>query len=121
MIGTDIKNGKLRVHAIENIGRSTKKVFVTLPEITDLNSSSGANLQTENTIKAKEITINGSSGALIDIEVTANEIGINASSGANLKISGEAYEAIVAVSYTHLRAHETEADLVCRLLLEKKK
>nr|CUV58836.1 protein of unknown function [Ralstonia solanacearum] len=26
-----------------------------------------------------------------------------------------------AVSYTHLRAHETEADLVCRLLLEKKK
>ena len=27
----------------------------------------------------------------------------------------------IAVSYTHLRAHETEADLVCRLLLEKKK
>ena len=27
----------------------------------------------------------------------------------------------VTVSYTHLRAHETEADLVCRLLLEKKK
>ena len=27
---------------------------------------------------------------------------------------------IKSVSYTHLRAHETEADLVCRLLLEKK-
>ena len=26
-----------------------------------------------------------------------------------------------SVTYTHLRAHETEADLVCRLLLEKKK
>ena len=26
-----------------------------------------------------------------------------------------------AVSYTHLRAHETSQDLVCRLLLEKKK
>ncbi len=25
------------------------------------------------------------------------------------------------VSYTHLRAHETEADLECRTLLEKKK
>ena len=25
-----------------------------------------------------------------------------------------------AVSYTHLRAHETVLDLVCRLLLEKK-
>ena len=27
--------------------------------------------------------------------------------------------ALAAVSYTHLRAHETEADLVCRLLREK--
>ena len=27
---------------------------------------------------------------------------------------------IVAVSYTHLRAHETVLDIVCRLLLEKK-
>ena len=28
---------------------------------------------------------------------------------------------ITPVSYTHLRAHETRHDLVCRLLLEKKK
>ena len=27
---------------------------------------------------------------------------------------------IISVSYTHLRAHETVLDLVCRLLLEKK-
>ncbi len=35
---------------------------------------------------------------------------------------GEAvFEAAHTVSYTHLRAHETVLDLVCRLLLEKKK
>ena len=28
---------------------------------------------------------------------------------------------LIAVSYTHLRAHETPEHLVCRLLLEKKK
>ena len=28
---------------------------------------------------------------------------------------------VYTVSYTHLRAHETVLDLVCRLLLEKKK
>src|SRR5664280_3123314 len=28
---------------------------------------------------------------------------------------------LLSVSYTHLRAHETVLDLVCRLLLEKKK
>ena len=34
-----------------------------------------------------------------------------------------AHEIMIAtpVSYTHLRAHETVLDLVCRLLLEKKK
>ena len=30
-------------------------------------------------------------------------------------------QSLTAVSYTHLRAHETVLDLVCRLLLEKKK
>src|SRR5665648_136546 len=37
---------------------------------------------------------------------------------AKVKISTDG---IIAVSYTHLRAHETRHDLVCRLLLEKKK
>src|SRR5665647_473082 len=31
------------------------------------------------------------------------------------------YQCYYAVSYTHLRAHETDSYLVCRLLLEKKK
>eukprot|EP00657_Telonema_sp_P-1_P000414 TRINITY_DN10792_c0_g1_i1.p1 TRINITY_DN10792_c0_g1~~TRINITY_DN10792_c0_g1_i1.p1 ORF type:complete len:103 (+),score=40.85 TRINITY_DN10792_c0_g1_i1:85-393(+) len=33
----------------------------------------------------------------------------------------DAMECSFTVSYTHLRAHETVLDLVCRLLLEKKK
>ena len=37
---------------------------------------------------------------------------------ANLKSLEHGYK---SVSYTHLRAHETVLDLVCRLLLEKKK
>ena len=31
-----------------------------------------------------------------------------------------AYKSAMSVSYTHLRAHETRGNLVCRLLLEKK-
>src|SRR5450756_2714595 len=31
------------------------------------------------------------------------------------------FEGGITVSYTHLRAHETRHDLVCRLLLEQKK
>ena len=45
--------------------------------------------------------------------------------GENINYKNDGSEKIaygdVAVSYTHLRAHETRHDLVCRLLLEKKK
>src|SRR5450756_2995066 len=34
---------------------------------------------------------------------------------------GDLMSRLTTVSYTHLRAHETRHDLVCRLLLEKKK
>ena len=43
----------------------------------------------------------------------------------SLQFSNEKYKHLsgpsIPVSYTHLRAHETVLDLVCRLLLEKKK
>ena len=39
----------------------------------------------------------------------------------DLKNGSELLKGYIAVSYTHLRAHETVLDLVCRLLLEKKK
>ena len=35
-------------------------------------------------------------------------------------LSGFLAVGYLAVSYTHLRAHETDSYLVCRLLLEKK-
>ena len=38
-----------------------------------------------------------------------------------LKPGYQAATLVTPVSYTHLRAHETVLDLVCRLLLEKKK
>ena len=37
------------------------------------------------------------------------------------KVGQDGVVTVEAVSYTHLRAHETKANLVCRLLLEKKK
>ena len=54
--------------------------------------------------------------------VTRRAVADNIASAAEL-VMGESDERIpaVPVSYTHLRAHETVLDLVCRLLLEKKK
>src|SRR5450756_2289152 len=70
-------------------------------------------------------------GAVLRSDMALIQIGRNTSVQDNAIIHvSEGVETIIgdqvtighgAVSYTHLRAHETRHDLVCRLLLEKKK
>ncbi len=88
LIGTDIRDGRLKVHAIENIGRATKNVYVTLPDISELNSSSGADLIVQNTISVDRIELDASSGSDLEVEVNAQEVIADASSGADIKVSG---------------------------------
>ena len=88
LIGTDIRDGRLKVHAIENIGRATKNVYVTLPEISALETSSGADLIVQNTVKANKIELEASSGSDLEVEVDANEVVAETSSGADIKVSG---------------------------------
>ncbi len=90
LIGTDIRDGKLRVHAIENIGRATKKIHVSLPDITALESSSGADLIVKNTIETDKIGLRASSGSHLRVELVADEIDADTSSGADIKLAGEA-------------------------------
>ena len=49
------------------------------------------------------------------IDVLVNNAGVAQ------KVRADILDTTMAVSYTHLRAHETPEHLVCRLLLEKKK
>ena len=56
-------------------------------------------------------------GEFIEIQGTGEESPFNK---AQLREMMELAEKGIPVSYTHLRAHETVLDLVCRLLLEKK-
>lgn len=112
LIATDIKNGKLRIHASENIGNATKNVFVHLPEITALSGSSGAHLKTENRISATKLNIDGSSGSLINIELTAEKLQIDTSSGSNLSISGNAdHSTIEASSGSNINAKELRTSI----------
>lgn len=88
LIGTDIKDGKLRIHAIENIGRATKNIYVTLPEVTALSSSSGADLNGKGVIEAGKVRLNASSGADLRVELNADEIEADCSSGADIRLAG---------------------------------
>lgn len=111
LIGTDIRDGRLKIHAIENIGRATKNIYVSMPKITSLKSSSGAHLSSENEITSNELIVDGSSGAHINLNVDTNEIDIDASSGANLKLRGSADETnIDASSGGNINAKNLETD-----------
>lgn len=90
LIRTDIRDGRLKIHTSENIGKATKKVFVSLPEITSLESSSGADLIARSVIEADHISLDASSGSDLELEVIADEVDADTSSGADIRISGEA-------------------------------
>lgn len=89
LIGTDINNNVLKIHAKENIGTATKKVYVTLPTISELRSSSGSHLTANGTIKTSKLRIDSSSGSIIDVNIVADNLDLDASSGANINLSGE--------------------------------
>src|SRR5450756_3052547 len=55
------------------------------------------------------------------LELFAYHGGFDLVVAANGDLDVDGHHTVEAVSYTHLRAHETRHDLVCRLLLEKKK
>ncbi len=90
LIGTDVRDGRLKIHAIENIGRATKNVYVTLPEISALESSSGADLIAQNVVESERIELDASSGADLQVELVAGEVSADCSSGADIRVSGKA-------------------------------
>ncbi|GLU44292.1 hypothetical protein Musp01_19160 [Muricauda sp. NBRC 101325] len=90
LIGTDVRDGKLKIHAIENIGRATKNVYVTLPDVSGLESSSGADLIAQNVIESERIDLDASSGADLQVELVAGEVSADCSSGADIRVSGRA-------------------------------
>src|SRR5665648_1138409 len=68
----------------------------------------------------KQITVNLDEKSIEKLDTLCSKLDMNRAQVLRMIFSGNP-KSIRSVSYTHLRAHETRHDLVCRLLLEKKK
>ncbi|MFA5328497.1 MAG: head GIN domain-containing protein [Prolixibacteraceae bacterium] len=112
IIETEVHGGVLRIRTKENIRwAKEKKVMVTVDKLEAVESSSGANVYSQNQIMSKNLELGASSGANLTLEVNADHLNANCSSGANIKLSGIAKHAeLEASSGANLIGKDLNAD-----------
>jgi hypothetical protein len=99
IIKTKVVGKVLKIYAEKNISWATeKKVLVTVEQLTDLETSSGSNVWSQNRLKVDEIEISSSSGSNITIDLDAKSIEAHCSSGSNMHLSGIATKALLKSS-----------------------
>ncbi|MFD2727244.1 head GIN domain-containing protein [Hyunsoonleella rubra] len=89
LIETEIKNGVLKIHTSENIGRATKQVNVHFKDVTSLISTSGSDIYSTNTISAESLSLRSTSGSDMKVSVDTQTLNCESTSGSNQKISGK--------------------------------
>ncbi|WP_306353018.1 head GIN domain-containing protein [Flavobacterium sp. '19STA2R22 D10 B1'] len=88
-IKTSIENGVLEVTSDVNIKKaSSKKVFIKIKELKELQTSSGADVRGKNTIVSKNIDLKSTSGSSIYITLKATNTKTVVSSGSSMEING---------------------------------
>ncbi len=113
LLMTEVENGTLKIYLKNAVGKATKNVYVTMPEIKKLTASSAANLRTKSLIKSNNLTIDASSGADIEAEIETTNLTCESSSGADIDLSGICETAdFHASSGANIDAKELEADTV---------
>lgn len=111
-IETNIEDKTLKITTSANIRRSkSKKVFVTVTDITEISASAGSNVFSENDISCKNLVISGSAGSNIKLQVNAKEIEVSASAGSNITLEGNAGEVdLKASAGSNIKAGELETN-----------
>jgi len=111
LIETEVENGMLKIRSNKNIGRAkAKKVHVTYTSINHIKASSGADVIGNSLIKGEHITLDSSSGADLEVEVSAKELYAESSSGSDLKITGQTLTLMAnASSGSNINARQLKA------------
>jgi hypothetical protein len=90
-ITTKVENGTLVISSDENIYSSeTEIVRVKMPIIESLETTSGSNLTSKNTLKGSDLKVKSSSGSEIDITSEFDSISSESTSGSAITIAGKA-------------------------------
>lgn len=86
---TEVKDDILNIYFDTNIGKRKKStIYLSMPTIHVIKTSSGADLFGTNTINTDDLTIYSSSGSQVKLQVDANSIDSQSSSGSGIELEG---------------------------------
>lgn len=98
-ITTKVENGTLVVSSDENIySAESETVTVKMPNLEGLESSSGSNIKSTNTLKGVSLDAKASSGSEIELTAEYDNIVTESTSGSTITLSGKALKLSTASS-----------------------
>lgn len=88
-IETENEGDVLIIRATQNIRSATsKKVFITVPNLEEIEASSGSNIFSETKLVFRDLTVSTSSGSNVKLEINSEKSEFSSSSGSNINLQG---------------------------------
>ncbi|WP_338731246.1 head GIN domain-containing protein [Mangrovimonas cancribranchiae] len=99
IIKTEVKDNVLKIYAKENIASSAaKKIMVNFNNVSKIESTSGSDVFSNNTIQSKELELSATSGSDMELSIETQTLVCDASSGADMELSGKTRSLIAKAS-----------------------
>lgn len=87
---TEVKNNELNIYFEKNVIQAkARNVYLTTETISKIKASSGASVNSENTLQSASLELDSSNGSTIKIRANANDIKSESSSGSSIKLYGK--------------------------------
>ena len=87
---TEVANGVLSIYFDESINTADERtVYVKVPSLKKISSSSGASVESTSTIKSENLDLKSSSGSSMNLSVISKNLSCDSSSGSKITASGK--------------------------------
>jgi len=112
VIDTYVDDETLKVTCTKMIRNATSnKVYVTVPDIKYIKSTSGSNIFSEDSLKTGNLEIKSTAGSNIRLSIEAGELIISAVAGSNIFLNGMAKSVVVkASSGSNIKAGDLQTE-----------
>ena len=116
IIITEVKDGTLHIYSDKNIwSAKSRKVFVTAQSINEIHADSGAEIRSENTIKAEDLRVSATSGSDLRLDLNVTNLNCKTSSGADARLRGKAVNFTASsTSGSDIKAQDLQAE-ICKV------